>query len=96
MTKQEIRTILRSKTIYVQDNGTNAVSRFKFYVKKRQGLVDITRDLANFGEEKLTANGEIKESVQGMDRVFNVLYHIYYKIRGRDKSHRGHFNYIFL
>ena len=96
MTTQEIRTILRSKKIYVTDNGTNAVSRFKFYVNKREGLVDITKDLADNGKLKLTPNGEIKEGVFGMDRVFNVLYHVYYKIRGRDKSHRGHFNYVWL
>lgn len=96
MTKAEIRKILKTKVIYVVDNGSQAVSKFKFFTIKKNDLIDITRDIAEAGNLKMTKNREIKEAVFGMDRVFNVLYYVYSDIKAKGESNRGSFKYIHM
>ena len=96
MTNLELKGILKNKEIYVVDNGTIKVSKLKFFTVKNNKLINITKDIAEAGKLKTTAEGEIKETVIGMSRTFSVLYYVYSIIKRKQDKELHSFKYIIM
>ena len=84
---EEIKKILDTKIIYFTSNTAKSgmSAKYRLYYTFKNEIIDITKNISDILDEKLTKNHEITVKGCGFNRVNDILARTYFKISNKSK-----------